>query len=312
MEQMGVEVKVNEGNINLKCRKLRGTDFKFNKPSHTATEVMIMTAVCADGETVIRNAAMEPEIDDLILMLRGMGASIKRDRENPSIIIIKGKKKLTGVNHQVIGDRNEAVTFACAALSTRGSVSILRINPKLIEKFLATVEQMGAKVNRGEDEVLISWYQPLRAVDIETEPEPGFMTDWQAVFSLVLSQATGVSSVVERIFPYRFQHIKTLEQMGVRVKFFNPEVTDFDNFYHFNKESDKPEFFHGVKIYGPAKLKPTNIKVNDLRAGATATLAALTAEGESVIDEVEYIVRGYEKLAERLKSMGAEIKYLKV
>jgi UDP-N-acetylglucosamine 1-carboxyvinyltransferase len=170
---------------------------------------------------------------------------------------------------------------------------------------------MGARVNRGDDEVEVTWIGPLKAIDIETEPEPGFMTDWQALFSLVLTQAVGSSTIIERIFPSRFQHIATLNSMGAITKFFNPEIADHNAFYHFNCESDKPEYFHGVKICGPTKLKPINIEINDLRTGAMATLAALTATGQSTITGVEYIERGYEKLAERLKSLGADIDYIK-
>ncbi|MBP9817967.1 UDP-N-acetylglucosamine 1-carboxyvinyltransferase [Candidatus Shapirobacteria bacterium] len=312
LRQMNVVVTEVDGGYKLTTSELRGTDYTFVKPSHTSTEVVLMTAVMAKGKTVIRNAACEPEIDDLIELLNDMGANIVRDTNNLSTILIDGVAKLHGAQHQVISDRNEAVTFACAALSTKGSVSILRIQPKIIEKFLTTIEKMGAKVNRGKDEVEVRWVGPLKGVSIETEPEPGFMTDWQAVFSLVLSQAVGVSQVIERIYPQRFQHIAMLNQMGAKTQMFRPAVPHPESYYHFNPESDRPEFMHGVKIYGPAKLKPANLKVNDLRAGATATLAALTANGQSVIEGVEFIERGYEKLAERLKALGAEIEYIKV
>ncbi|HEX8923689.1 MAG TPA: hypothetical protein VF828_03070, partial [Patescibacteria group bacterium] len=170
---------------------------------------------------------------------------------------------------------------------------------------------MGAKVIRGKDEVTIAYVDSLKAIDIETEPEPGFMTDWQALFSLLLTQTRGCSTIVERIYPSRFQHIPILEKMGAKVKLFNPEVSDPAAYYHFNPESDNPQYFHGVKIYGPTKLKPLDIQISDLRAGATVTLAALIAQGQSVIDGVEYIERGYERLADRLCSLGADIKYIK-
>lgn len=170
---------------------------------------------------------------------------------------------------------------------------------------------MGAKVSRGKDELSISWSQPLKAINIETEPEPGFMTDWQAIFSILLTQAVGSSTIIERIYPSRFQHIANLQKMGVKVQFFNPKVDDPKSYYHFNPENDNPSYFHGVKIYGPTKLKPANFTINDLRAGACVTLAAITAQGKSIIDGVEYIERGYESLAERLCSLGADIKYIK-
>lgn len=290
---------------------IKSVNYEFTKPSHTVTEVIIMTCCLAEGESIIKNSAIEPEIDDLIDMLNDMGAKIKRDPQNPKTIIIQGVKELHGTEHQVIADRNESVTFGCAALATKGVVNILRVNPKIIETFLKTIERMGAKVIRGYDEVEIAWNGNLKSTDIETQVEPGFMTDWQAVFSLVLTQATGCSSVIERIFPSRFQHIKFLNDMGAKTKFFNPDTSHPESYYDFNPESDRPEYFHGVKIYGPTKLKPIKLSVNDLRAGACLTLAALTAEGESTVENVELIERGYEKLADRLCSLGANIKYIK-
>lgn len=309
--QMGITTDFQDDLMIFKTDKIKPTHYTFPKPSHTVTEVIIMIASLAPGETILDNAAQEPEIDDLIDMLNDMGGSISRDPKNPGKIIIQGVHQLHGTTHQVIPDRNETVTFACAALTTRGSINILRTAPKTITCFLNTIEKMGAQVYAGSDEVTINWTKPLKAVDVETEPEPGFMTDWQPLFSVVLTQAIGCSNLIERIFPYRFQHIDNLTKMGGKFKFFNPTINDPTSYYHFNPESDKPEYFHGVKIFGPAKLQPVNLKISDLRAGACATLAALTANGQSVIDNVEYIERGYEKLADRLKSLNASVEYIK-
>lgn len=310
-KKMNINVEEFPDHLRFSTIGIQAVDFEFPKPSHTVTEVVLMTCAVAKGESTIRNAALEPEIDDLIDMLNSMGAKIKRDVTDPKTIYIKGVPVLNGTEHQIIADRNETVTFACAALCTKGSINIMRIRPSIIETFLKTIESMGALVVRGRDEVDISWVKNLKAVNIETEPEPGFMTDWQALFSLVLTQAVGCSTIIERIFPSRFQHIAILNQMGAKTKFFNPEVINPAEYYHFNPESDKPEYFHGVKIYGPSKLKPIDIAVSDLRAGATATLAALTADGKSTINGVEFIERGYEKLADRLLSLGADIEYIK-
>ena len=309
--RMNIKIEESGNKIYFSTTGIKAVEFEFPKPSHTVTEVVIMTCSVAQGRSIIKNAALEPEIDDLIELLNSMGAKITRDKQDPKTITITGVPKLHGTNHQVIADRNETITFACAALSTKGSINILRIDPKIVETFLKTIEKMGAHVDRGRDEVAVSWVNQLKAVNIETEPEPGFMTDWQAIFGLVLTQAIGCSSIIERVFPSRFQHISTLNQMGAKTKFFNPEVRDPSSYYHFNPESDKPEYFHGVKIYGPSKLSPVDITVSDLRAGATTTLAALTAIGKSTINGVEYIERGYEKLAERLQSLGADIEYIK-
>ena len=310
-ETMGISTTFEKDLMIFSTDKIKTTHYVFNKPSHTVTEVIVMTAAITPGQSIFENCAQEPEIDDLIVMLNSMGADIKRDPKNPKTIIVNGVSQLHGTSHQVISDRNETVTFACAALATKGSVNILRVNPNIIKTFLDTIEKMGAKINRGSDEVTVSWVKPLSAINIETGPEPGFMTDWQAVFSVLLTQAVGVSTIIERVYPSRFQHITYLNKMGVKTTLFNPIVEHPETYYEFNLDTDKPEYFHGVKIYGPNKLKASTFDVNDLRAGACITLAALTAEGESLINNVEYIERGYEKLAERLCSLGASIKYIK-
>jgi len=308
MKTMNIQISEEKDMVHLTTTGLKSTNYKFSKPSHTVTETIIMLSVLTPGTSVFENCALEPEIDDLIEMLNDMGAKIKR---NNSTITIIGVSTLNGTKHQIIADRNEAVTFACAALATKGSVNILRINPDIIKTFLDTIILMGAKVDTGKDEISVTWTQPLKAISIETGPEPLFMTDWQAVFSVVLSQTVGCSSIIERVFPYRFHHIEQFNKMGLKSKYFNPNITDKNSYYEFNQESDKPEYFHGVKIYGPTKLQPSNFVINDLRTGASITIAALTAEGKSIIDGVEYIERGYEKLAQRLCSLGANIEYIK-
>ncbi len=309
--KMNIKTIESEKTISFSTDKIIGTHYTFSKPSHTVTEVILMTAALADGETILDNAALEPEIDDLISMLNDMGAKIQRDPTDEKRITIQGVPRLKGVQHDIICDRNEIITFACAALATKGSICILRIKPEIVHTFLETIKTMGAEVRIGKDELCVKWVKPLTGINIETGPEPMFMTDWQAIFTVLLSQTVGCSSIIERVYPNRFQHIENLIKMGVKVKFFNPEVSDPDNYYQFNKESDRPEYFHGVKIYGPGKLKPTNFIINDLRSGACTTIAALTAPGESIINGVEYIERGYEKLAERLWSLGANIEYIK-
>jgi len=309
--QMNIQTDIKKNSISFHSSELKPTTYTFPQPSHTTTEVLIMTAALIPGTTQLHNAALEPEVDDLILMLNKMGAKIKRNSKNPKQIIIKGVKKLKGTSHQVISDRNEAVTFACAALATKGWVNILRINPHHIKAFLDVIEQMGADIDRGEDEVTVKWVRPLKACQIETAPEPGFMTDWQTVFSVLLTQAIGSSTIIEKIYPYRFHHIAHLQKMGAKIKLFNPPVKNPEKYYHFNPKSDHPKYFHAAKIYGPCQLQSINLNTNDLRSGACLTLAALTAKGQSTISGVEYIARGYEKLAERLCYMGADICYIK-
>lgn len=310
--KMNIKTEETDSNLIFKTEKIHPTHYTFNKPSHTVTETVIMTAVLTEGETILENCGQEPEIDDLIILLNNMGAKIQRGTVDPGTITIQGVSSLKGTQHQVICDRNEIVTFACAALATKGSVNILRADPKTVKTFLETIEIMGAKVQTGQDEISIYWDKPLKAINIETGPEPMFMTDWQALFSILLTQSVGCSSIIEKVYPSRFQHIANLQKMGAKVQLFNPIVDDPNTFYQFNPESDNPAFFHGVKIYGPTKLNPTNFVIDDLRAGASTTIAALVAQGTSTIDGVEFIERGYEKLAERLSSLGANIEYIKI
>lgn len=309
--KMNIKISETDNNITFNSDKIIGTHYTFTKPSHTVTESIIMTAVLAQGETILDNSALEPEIDDLILMLTKMGAQIKRDEKDNKRIIVQGVPKLNGTTHDVICDRNEIVTFACATLATKGAVSILRVKPEVVKTFLDIIQKMGAEVKTGNDEIYVGWTKPLTNIDIITGPEPEFMTDWQAIFSVLLTQTVGCSTLIERVYPSRFQHVENLKKMGAKINFFNPELKNPDEFYQFNKESDRPEYFHGVKIYGPTKLKPADFNISDLRAGASATVAALTASGKSTINGVEYIERGYEKLAERLWSLGANIEYIK-
>jgi UDP-N-acetylglucosamine 1-carboxyvinyltransferase len=309
--KMGIKTEITDKLITLNTDKIKAVHYIFNKPSHTVTETVLMVATFANGQTILDNAAREPEIDDLIDMINSMGGQIKRDSKNPHRITINGVKSLSGTKHQIIPDRNEIVTFATAALATKGSINILHCDPKIIKTFTDTINKMGAQTIIGNDELTVSWTKPLKNIDIETGPEPGFMTDWQAVFSVLLTQTVGPSSIIERVYPSRFQHIDNLKKMGVKISFFNPKISNPQDYYQFNPESDKAEYFHGVKIYGPTQLKPANFTVNDLRAGASTVLAALTAPGTSIINGVEYIERGYEKLGERLSSLGANIEYIK-
>lgn len=312
LRQMNISIEEKNDLIIFNTKSsIKPVNYTFNKPSHTATEVLVMIASLTSGETILNNTALEPEIDDLIDLLNSMGARIKRQTNNPKTIIINGVHSLHAAEHQIIADRNEAVTFACAALATQGSINILRLNPKIIQTFLNTVQTMGAKINAGSEEVSISWTQPLKAISIETDTEPGFMTDWQPLFSVLLTQAIGCSTIIEKIWPSRFQHLHQLKKMGAKFCLFNPEISHPETYYHFNPENDLPDYFHGAKIYGPTKLKPADFTINDLRAGSSLTLAALTANGKSIIDNVEFIERGYEKLADRLCSLGADIQYIK-
>ncbi len=306
-EALGVSVKSTETHIEFQLKKrLKGTRYRFEKNTHTGTDTMIMLASWAEGETILENAAAEPEVDDLICYMNKIGANIKRI--SPRVIKIKGAKKFKGAKHLVIPDRNEAVTFACAALGTKGSISIFNIDTRHLTAFIAKLKEAGAKVEVGINEMKVSFQERIRPTSVETQPHPGFMTDWQALWFTLMTQAWGKSTIIERIFPSRFQFAIGLEKMGAKIKYFNPQPTDPKTYYNFNQEDNQPEYRHGVYIYGPTKLKGATINVNDIRAGATLTLAALIAQGESVLNNAELIDRGYENLPQRLRNLGGVIK----
>ena len=310
LEKMGVKITSEENWIIFKAKKrLEGCQYQFSKNTHTGTETLILAASFAKGTTVLENAAQEPEIDDLIKFLNKMGADIKR--VSPRTIKIEGVSNFTATEHQVIPDRNEAVTFACAALGTKGHVSIFNIRPNDLTSFTDKLIEIGAQVKIGVDEMEVGYVDCLKATTIETAPHPGFMTDWQSLWFTLMTQARGKSTIIERVYPSRFQYADYLIKMGAKVKFFNPEVENPDRYYNFNLDTDKPEYFHGANILGPTKLKGINAEVNDIRAGATLTLAALIAEGESIIAGAEKIERGYENLDVRLANLGGNIKRIR-
>ena len=307
LEKMGVEIKTEESFIIFKTKKrLEGCQYRFAKNTHTGTETLILAASFAKGITVLENSAQEPEIDDLIEFLNKMGANIKRIA--PRTIKIEGVSKFSATEHQVIPDRNEAVTFACAALGTRGHISIFNIRPKDLISFTDKLIEIGAEVKIGVNEMEVKYLESLKATTIETVPHPGFMTDWQSLWFTLMTQARGKSTIIERVYPNRFQYADYLIKMGAKVRFFNPEVKNPDEYYNFNLDTDKPEYFHGANILGPVRLKGISAEVNDIRAGATLTLAALIAEGESTINGAEKIERGYENLDVRLANLGGNIK----
>ncbi len=306
LQKMGVQIKQGEQFLEFTApHRLQGVRYRFAKNTHTGTDTLLMAALWAEGETVLENAAAEPEVDDLISFLNKIGGRVKRIA--PRMIVIQGRRQFRGAEHVVIPDRNEAVTFACAALGTRGEIDIFNINPNHLYAFIEQLRMIGAGLEIGVNEMKVTWREKLRASKIETAPYPGFMTDWQALWSVLMTQAWGTSEVVERIFPYRFQYVPYLQKMGAKIKFFQPQVNDPASYYNFNLEDDRPEFFHGIHISGPSHLQGITMKVNDIRAGATLTLAALMAKGKSVLQQAEKIDRGYEHLAKRLQQLGGDI-----
>ncbi len=283
---------------------LRGANIELRFPSVGATENAILAAVLAQGKTIIRNAASEPEIIDLIKMLQNMGAII--ELSPPRTITIEGVRRLRGVTHRILPDRNEAVSFACLALATRGKVLVKGAVQDHLITFLNVVRRMGAEYEVG-DEGITFWLPngAMHPVSITTDVHPGFMTDWQQPLAVCMAQADGVSAIHETIYEDRFGYASDLNEMGAVMKV-GTDCPD-DEKCRFAERG----FNHCATITGGAPLHAANLKTRDLRSGMLDIIAALAAEGQSEIDGVDEIDRGYERIDERLRALGADIERVK-
>lgn len=304
--QMGakIEYKSADGYYHAEAKELTGTNYAFEKNTHTGTETLIMAATLAKGTTVLENAAEEHEIDDLILLLNKMGAKIKRTEKRQ--IVIEGVEKLHGTTHEIVSDSNELVTFAVLSLLSGGNIYLRNANLSNIGAFLSEVKKVGGTWEEKNGEVRFYLERTLTSSDIVTAPEPGFKTDWQGPFAILMTQAVGISTIHETIYENRFGYVSELKKMGAKIEFFQAEVKDPINFYNFNYDTNQ-KYQQAIKIFGATKLHNGALTITDLRAGATVVIAALIAKGESVIYGIEHLERGYEDFAARLKSLGAKI-----
>jgi UDP-N-acetylglucosamine 1-carboxyvinyltransferase len=267
--------------------RLRGTHLYMDKVTVTGTENLMMAACLAEGETVIENAAREPEVEDLARFLVAMGARISgagTDR-----IVVQGVERLRGADYQVQPDRIEAGTFLVAAAITGGRVRARRACPEHLEPVIAKLRAAGAVVGTGPDWVEVDMQgRRARAVDISTAPYPGFPTDMQAQFMALDCVAEGVGTIIENVFENRFMHAQELSRMGARIRIEG----------------------HTAVVQGVRRLKAAPVMATDLRASAGLVLAALAAEGETVVDRIYHIDRGYECIEEKLRLLGADIRRL--
>ncbi|MFW6143525.1 MAG: UDP-N-acetylglucosamine 1-carboxyvinyltransferase [Patescibacteria group bacterium] len=312
MESLGAEIVCEDHLIKARADHLVGAPIRFEKNTVMGTENAILAATMAEGETVIFGAAQEPEVDDLIKLLVSMGANIERSIEEPSRITVKGVDELGGAKHSVIPDRCEVVTYAIAAAATRGDIVLENVRPADLTSFFAKFSEVGGSYEVMEDRVRF-WADTgtvFEPTDIETKPHPGFMTDWQQPFSVLLAQAEGESKIHETIYPQRFDYLEELKKFGVKAELMTPTEAgmSFDpDKYGFNWSEKEGEPKVVAEIGGPVELQGTEAKITDLRAGATLVIAALAAEGESVVSGIEHIDRGYENFEVKLQNLGADI-----
>jgi UDP-N-acetylglucosamine 1-carboxyvinyltransferase len=309
LKKMGVEIQYSskDGYFHAIAPKgLSGTEYKFSKNTHTGTETMILAAVLAHGRTILENAAEEPEVDDLIGFLNQMGAKIVR--KNPRIIVIDGVPKLKGTRFRIGPDRNEVVTFAIAAIITGGDIFIKGVKRDGLNEFLDELTKCGGGFEEKANGIRFFNKGQLTATNVATSFYPGFMTDWQGPWAVLMTKANGVSTIHETVYENRLTYVEELKKMGANIELYNPQVSNPEAVYNFNIKDDEGSFLHAARITGPTELHNAILNVSDLRAGATLVLAALAAKGESTIFGVEHLDRGYEQFDKRLKSLGAKIK----
>jgi len=295
--------KIIEENDHYYCstlKRLQGTTIKLPFPSVMATENFLITASLAHGVTVIENAALEPEIIDLIKLLQKMGAiiEIKVDRR----IVVEGVDTLRGASHTLLSDRNEAVSLAVAAYLTKGNVYLRRAQQDTLLTFLNTLSKMGLCFEVDDEGIrFISNDRPPPAIALETDVHPGFMTDWQQPFTILLTQANGMSVVHETIYEDRFGYTSALQGMGAHIGLYPKCLGEVPCRFR------EKQYMHSCVVRGPTPLKGTQLYIPDIRAGCSYILAALCAEGTSKVYGIEHIERGYEHLDMKLRSLGAKI-----
>lgn len=305
LEKMGAKFVIENNTLKAKTDGLKGAKYRFEKNTHTGTETLITAAVLAEGKTILENAALEPEIDDLIAFLNSMGARIRR--RSFKVIEIEGVKTLDGAIHRIMPDRNEIVSYACAAIASKGDIVIENARQKDLVAFLDKLEEAGAGYEVGEYGIRFYYKGELKATDVEVEIHPGFMTDWQPLWATLICHAHGESIIHETVSQNRFQYVDTLRKMGAKIETFDPQVENPDKVYNFNWEDVLPTDIRAIKIFGPTAFQGGEFVVHDLRAGATTLLAAISGKGTTILHNIEQIERGYEKIDEKLKLMGANI-----
>ena len=287
LQALGAKIELSHGYVEAKADRLRGGTVLFDLPTVTGTENLMMAAALADGETTLENCAREPEVVELAVLLKAMGAKI--EGAGGSVITIQGVSELKAVEHTIVADRIEAGTLLAAAVITGGDVLVRRVRAQDLDAALAKLRQAGASIEPEGDGLRVRAPPRPKAVDVVTAPFPGFPTDLQAQLMACLSVAEGTSRVVETIFENRFMHVQELSRMGADIS--------VDG--------------HTAVVKGVPTLQAAPVMATDLRASASLVLAGLRAEGTTVVHRVYHLDRGYESLEKKLAGLGANIRRVK-
>jgi len=284
---LGADIRLEHGYVTAEADRLRGARFRFAVPTVTGTENVLMAATLAQGTTVLENCACEPEVADLARLLRAMGARI--EGLGTPTLTVEGVDELSGASHGVIPDRIEGGTYLVGAALTRGDVTLEQTEPADLAPVLEKLADAGAQVEpesrAGQQTIRVRRPGDLSAVDLDTAPHPGFPTDLQAQFMALMTQARGVSTIRETVFENRFQHAPELARMGADIRVDGNEA----------------------RVYGPTELAGAAVMATDLRASASLVLAALAAHGETVVDRIYHLDRGYERMESKLQHLGARV-----
>ena len=280
--KMGADVQIDHGFVDLKSGRLQGTKIVTDMVTVTGTENIMMAAVLAEGRTVIENAAREPEVVDLANCLRAMGAKIEGD--GTSTIVIDGCDSLHGAEHSVIPDRIEAGTLMAAA--TKGDVTLTNVAPDTLSVVIDKIREAGAEIETGPDWIHVTMNGRPKSVSIRTEPHPGFPTDMQAQIMALDCVADGTAQITETIFENRFMHVPELQRLGADIQVEG----------------------HTAVVRGVEQLQGARLMATDLRASASLVIAALAAEGESIVDRIYHLDRGYDRMELKLQALGADIR----
>jgi len=284
LETLGAKITQDHGYVEATASRLKGAQIVFDKITVTGTEDLLMAATLAEGETILQNCAREPEVADLAALLNKMGAKI--EGAGTATIRVKGVNKLKGAKHRIIPDRIEAGTFLIAGAMTGGDLNVTDCDPSHLGALIAKLHEVGVKTKANADSVRVMGDNPFKSADLSTEEYPGFPTDCQAQFMALATQAEGTSIITENIFENRFMHALELVRMGAMIKIEGRRAV----------------------VRGKSPLSAAAVLASDLRASASLVLAALVADGETIIDRVYHIDRGYEHIEEKLKDVGAQIK----
>ena len=283
LEKMGARIRVESGFVEAECERLRGAEIYFDTVTVTGTENVMMAAALADGETVVRNAACEPEITDLAELLNAMGARIQG--AGGSTIRIEGVTSLRGAEHKVVPDRIETGTFVAACAIAGGDIEIRDCHPPHLRAVIEKMRETGIRIEEGPDNLRVRSPRAVKASSVSTLPYPGFPTDMQAQYMALMTQATGTSTLTETIFENRYMHVAELQRMGASVRVEGRIAI----------------------VTGPAPLSGAQVMATDLRASASLVLAGLAATGPTIVNRVYHLDRGYYRIDEKLRGLGADI-----